>query len=184
MGPTSLSDEWEDEPMAAEHVDPPLVSAGRARARGGMSRAKQGTLERGHIRHRLIRDLAGGATQPELARRYDVTQQAISQFAQRHATAVAAVVADMANEYADLWITEKRARLAELQEQVDSVSATLADPERTARAGVQLAEMLRVVQTALRQAAEELGQIPGRVSVQHRGSLAVTLNGVELEALR
>jgi hypothetical protein len=43
--------------------------------------------------------------------------------------------------------------------------------------------MHRVQQQALRAIADELGQIPARVQVQHSGQLDVRLNGVDVGAL-
>ena len=146
--------------------------------------AESGALERGHVRARLIRELATGEhTQVELARRHGVDQSAISRFASRHAERIADVAGKLDDEFAGLWIAGKAARIAEYQQQVDDIADLMDDPERAARAGVQAAEMFRTAQAALRAVSEELGQLPARVQVQHSGSLDVRLNGVDLAAL-
>lgn len=145
---------------------------------------RAGALERGHIRLKLMRDLAAGEhSQTDLARRYGVTQPAISQFAQRHAERIADVASRLDDEFAGLWVAEKAARIAELQQQVDSIADTMGDPNAAAKAGLGAAEMYRVQQQALRAIADELGQIPARVQVQHSGQLDVRLNGVDVSAL-
>lgn len=144
----------------------------------------QGKLEHPATRQRLIRDVAKGeASQGSLALTYGVSQQAISLFTQRHAERIAQVAAKLDDEFAGLWIADKANRLAVLQAQVDDVLEVMSDPDRAAKAGMQAAEMIRVVQTGLKQTAEELGQLPGKISVQHSGSLAVQLNGVDVAAL-
>lgn len=146
--------------------------------------ATTGALERGHVRARLIRDLATGEhTQTELARRYGVGQSAISQFASRHAERIADVASRLDDQFAALWAADKFNRCAEYQQDAEDVAKMLADPEQAARAGIQYAEMVRVRQQALRAIADELGQIPARVQVQHSGGVDVRLNGVDLGAL-
>lgn len=148
------------------------------------AQGKVGTLEHPATRQRLIRDLAKAEhSQKELGRRYGVSYQAVQQFAARHAERIAQVAEKLDDEFAGLWVADKAQRLAVLQGQVDDVLELMADPERAAKAGVQAAEMMRVVQTGLKQTAEELGQLPGRVSVTHSGSLTVQLNGVDVGAL-
>lgn len=142
-----------------------------------------GKLEHPAHRQKIIRELAGGEMQAEIARRYDVTPQAVSLFVKRHAERIAQVAGRLDDDFAGLWVADKAQRLAVLQAQVDDVLELMADPDRAAKAGVQQAEMLRVVQSGLKQTAEELGQLPGRVSVTHSGSLSVSLNGVDVSAL-
>lgn len=146
--------------------------------------AEPGALERGHVRARLIRDLATGEhSQVELAKRYGVTQPAISMFSSRHAEEIADVALRISDEFAALWVASKFNRVAEYQQQFADVAATMADPDTAARAGVNAAEMYRVQQQALRAVADELGQIPARVQVEHSGSLSVQLNGVDVGQL-
>lgn len=146
--------------------------------------AKAGSLGRGHVKTELIRFLATGEeTYTSLAARYGVSQPSISAFAKRHAERIADVAAKLDDEFAGLWIAEKRARIGELQEQVDRVTELVTDPEQAARAGVGAAEMERVIQTALRAVSEELGQLPSRTQVQHSGQLEIIVAGVDTSAL-
>jgi transposase-like protein len=145
--------------------------------------AEPGALEAPHVRLKLIRALAAGEhSQAELARRHGVSPAAMSQFVRRHAERIAEVASKLDDEFAGLWVAEKAARIAHLQAQVEQIADMLGADDL--RVGVSYAEVARTQQQALRAIADELGQIPAKVQVQHSGSLDVRLNGVDLEALR
>jgi hypothetical protein len=148
--------------------------------------AKRGALERAHIRDELVRLLAAGEIpRAKLAKRFGVAGSSVTEFAQRHVADIDRVRDKLTDEFAGLWIAEKRARLVHLQDQVDRVLDLVEDPGEAARANVGMAEIERVVQTALRNAAEELGQLPSRHTVQHEGGVSVRyeLVGIALEDL-
>lgn len=147
--------------------------------------AERGVLERPSARLKVIRALATGEhTVAELARQFGVTAQSMGEFKQRHSDRIASVAADLANEFAGIEFADKAARVAELSADVAMIAELLADPATTARSGVQLAEMLRVKQSALRAISEELGQLPARMNVVHSGSLDLQINGVALDDLK
>jgi transposase-like protein len=147
--------------------------------------AEPGALERGHVRLKLIRELAKGEhSQSELARRFGVSAQAISAFVQRHAERIADVASRLDDEFAGLWVAEKTNRIATYQQQIEDIAELLGDPEQVGKAGVGYAEVVRTAQAAMKAVADELGQIPAKVQVQHSGTLDVRLNGVDLGALR
>jgi hypothetical protein len=152
-----------------------------------------GALSRGHVKVALIRALATGEkSHRKLAAEHGVSPQAVDQFAERNADRIAAVAADLDNEFAGLWIADKRSRLAEYQAQADYIEALLnsdqdeepADGKGRNRVTVSVAELLRTAQSALRAASEELGQLPGRVSVQITGDVHYAVEGVQLGALQ
>lgn len=146
--------------------------------------AKPGALERGDVKVKLIRQLAlGELSQAELARRHDVTPAAMTRFVQRHAERIAEVASKIDDQFAGIELADKVARVAVLNQQVLADLELLADPDTAGKAGVQRAEMVRVIQSGVRAIADELGQIPARVQVQHSGALDVRLNGVDLGAL-
>lgn len=146
--------------------------------------AKPGALERGDVKVKLIRQLAlGELSQAELARRHDVTPAAMTRFVQRHAERIAEVASKLDDQFAGIELADKVARVAVLNQQVLADLELLADPDTAGKAGVQRAEMVRVIQSGVRAIADELGQIPARVQVQHSGALDVRLNGVDLGAL-
>lgn len=144
-----------------------------------------GKLERGYVKAQLLRALATGEhSQRELAKRFDCSQPAISEFAQRHAERIADIANRLDDEFAELWAAQKRNRLAELQQDIEDVEALLNNEDNAVKAGVSWAEVKRIKQAAIRAIAEETGQLPGRVQVEHSGSLDVRVNGVDLEALK
>lgn len=146
--------------------------------------AERGALERAHVRSRLIRELAhGDKTKTALAKSYGVTQQSVSDFAQRHAQAIADAKARLEDEFSHLWIADKAQRVAEYQEQFDQIAAALESGDW----GVHMntAELMRAGQSALRAVAEELGQLPSRQTIQHEGGVTVRyeLVGIDPETL-
>lgn len=130
-------------------------------------------LTRGHIKHKLIHELARDEkTQRVLAREYGVAQSAISQFKTRYATEIAEVRADLENEFAGLWIAQKMRRLAEYQAdaeeigdaRVQAIVGQDAEGEPIAVEKVDTA-LVRAKHAALRAVAEEMGQIPAKVNI-------------------
>jgi hypothetical protein len=131
-------------------------------------------LTRGYVKDRLMRELAiGDKTMTALAKEYGVTTGRISQFNKEFETRIMQIRENLADEFAGLWIADKRARLAELEEMADRIGPSR-DPNK-----------MRLVKELLKQAAEELGQIPTKANVtidQHRITYAV--EGVDPEKLR
>jgi Trp operon repressor len=153
-------------------------------ARRAFDVAKRGVLEHPSVRVDLIRELAEGkATHGELAEKYGVARQSIDEFAQRHALRIAEVRQNAADEYAGIWIADKRKRVEELRSHVDYCRELLDDPDRQARVNVGTAEILRAAQSALHAASEELGQLPAR-GVKHEGGVSVryVIEGVDPDA--
>jgi predicted transcriptional regulator len=130
-------------------------------------------------RANLIRDLAAGDTsQTDLAARYGVTQSAISKFAGRHQLAIIDARGHITEEGAGLWIASRRARLAEIQRVAEDVNAEV---DRAISDGTPLdAGVLRVKLTALRNAAEELGQLKDTGGVQ---TLRIEIPGIDMTKL-
>ncbi len=161
--------------------------------------AKRGALEVPHIRLALMRELAAGEhPQTELARRHGVTSQAVSEFAARHAERIADIVGKLDDQFAGLWAADKAARVATYQGQIEQIADLLDDAagagtddgERAtsllralAESNTSTSELMRTQGAALRAIAEELGQLPARMQVQHSGSLEVKINGVDMAAL-
>lgn len=111
-------------------------------------------LERGWARATLIRELAlEEVNQAFLADKYGVSRSAITQFKHRHEVEIVEIRNNLANEYADLWVANKRNRLAELQAAAEKMAA-----KPDARSAEVLAKLLK-------DAAEELGDLPTRTQV-------------------
>ncbi len=63
-------------------------------------------------RRQLARELAAEeVTRAALARRYGISRAAITQFARRHATEIAAIKAALNDDFAGLWIASKEQRI-------------------------------------------------------------------------
>ena len=151
-------------------------------------------LENPLTRRVLQQDLAhGGQSQEALGKKYGVTQQAISDFAERHAAAIQQIRDDAENEFAGLAIAQKAARLevyGELikaaMQPVPKVAGKDAGYVRDEDGNVVYEIDAGVAGRLLRNVAEELGHLPNRVTLG--GEVGVrtdyTINGVNPEALK
>lgn len=138
----------------------------------------------GQVGRQLARDLAlGDQNQTQLADKYGVTTAAITFFKQRRAEEIAAIAAEADNEYAGMWIAQKQARLAEYErihgialEPTPKVAANgkvvqWVNPESGAIETIEEVDG-RLAAQVLKQAAEEMGQLPTRLQVS--GEMGVT----------
>jgi hypothetical protein len=117
--------------------------------------ARKGHLDRGWVRHRLIREIAiGDRTGAQLAEQYGVSQTSMSAFKKRNALEIEEVRNHLADEYAGVWVAEKKARIQEYQQAAEK----MADGRSPRNA--------EVLVTILKAVAEELGQLPARTQVQ------------------
>lgn len=148
---------------------------------GGASKADRMPLG-GLVRHKLMREIAlGDLNGVQLAEKYGVTPAAISQFKQRNAEGIKAIVADADNEFAGILIAQKAARLAAYEElhQIaitpqpkispsgKIVRETITDPETGEECEVVVNEVdVRAAALVMKQAAEEMGQLPTRLQIQ------------------
>jgi len=116
--------------------------------------AIRGHLERGWVKHRLIRDIAlGEKTGKELAEQYGVSQNAMSAFKKRYGLEIEEVRNNLADEYAGVWVANKLDRIRQYQEAAENMAAG-----RSPRNAEVLTSILKAV-------AEELGQLPARTQV-------------------
>lgn len=117
--------------------------------------ARKNHLERGWVKHRLVRDMAiGEKSQRTLAAQYGVSQTSISSFKRRHLMEIEEVRNNMADEYAGLWVAKKMERIAEYQQAAEKM-ANGSSPRNQ-----------EVLVSILKAVAEELGQLPTRTAVQ------------------
>lgn len=155
-------------------------------------------LERLGVRRKLQRELADGSlTQEALGAKYGVTQQAVSAFAKRHAETIQAMREDAENEFAGLLLAKKANRLAALEELYHK--ALEPTPKVTPAGKVVIAEYDadgkpvyvqeidgRLAAQVIKQTAEELGQLPNRVTLG--GEVGIKTNykieGVDPEGLK
>lgn len=116
--------------------------------------AVKGHLERGWVKHRLVRDFAlGEKNQKELAEIYGVSQTSISQFKRRHALEIDEVRNNLADQYAGVWVARKLDRIREYQNAAEKMASG-----ESARSQEVLVSILKAV-------AEELGDLPARTQV-------------------
>jgi hypothetical protein len=128
-------------------------------------------------RRQIVRELAFGEfTQQALADKYEVSQPAIAKFKARHADEIEAVRADAEDEFAGILIAQKAARLASLAEIHEKAMKPVPkvgnngkvveriNPETGERETLQEWDG-RLAAQVLKQAAEEMGQLPTRVQV-------------------
>ncbi|MFF7734259.1 hypothetical protein [Streptomyces sp. NPDC007984] len=115
-------------------------------------------LERGWRKAQLIRQLAlGELTQTRLGELYGVSQASISRFAARYTGEIETVRYNLAEKVQqgaeELWVTQKHNRLAEYQDVAERMG------------GVSTPRAQEIRMQALRNVAEELGDLPARTQV-------------------
>jgi transcriptional regulator with XRE-family HTH domain len=145
----------------------------------------------GLVKRQVIRDIAlGTMSQSQLGEKYGVSQPAISQFAKRNAEEIEAVRAKADDEFAGLLIAQKQNRLAAYQDLYEialkpqpkiSPSGKLVKEWITDEDGNQVEVIVQEVDVRaaaqmLKQAAEELGQLPNRLTLA--GEVGVKTNYV------
>lgn len=125
---------------------------------------------------KLIRELAlGNQLQSELAEKYDVTPAAITYFKQRNADAIEAIRKDSNDEFAGILIVQKAHRLGLLEQLIRealtpqpkvSASGRVAYVERDDGTSEMVEEIaLDSAARMIKQVAEELGQLPNRLTL-------------------
>lgn len=122
------------------------------RSDGGV--ARKGHLERGWVKHRLIRDFAlGEHTGRDLAVIYGCSVTSISQFKKRYALEIEEVRNNLADQYAGVWVARKMDRIREYQQAAEKM-ASGSSPRNA-----------EVLVSILKAVAEELGDLPARTQV-------------------
>lgn len=116
--------------------------------------ARKGHLERGWVKHRLLRDFAlGEKSQRELAVLYGCSITSISAFKKRHVLEIEEVRNNLADQYAGVWVARKLDRIREYQNAAEKMASG-----ESARNQEVLVSILKAV-------AEELGDLPARTQV-------------------
>lgn len=134
--------------------DPMQGTAELSPVRSDGRRAVKGHLDRGWVKHRLIRDIAlGEKTNVQMAAQYGVSTNSITNFKRRYGLEIEEVKNNLADEYAGVWVAQKMARIQEYQEAAEKM-ASGASPRNA-----------EVLVTILKAVAEELGQLPARTQV-------------------
>jgi len=179
------SNEATNAPVGTE-LEPAQTVMGRIRSENAEA-AKRGSLNRGAKKVRLINELARNeATVAELAERYEVTEATICNFKRKHNYIIEAtrkrVNANVAQVMEHLWVVNKADRLAEYQQAVEDLEFIITKGLTTT--GTIDAKLVRLKFDALKNIAEELGELPPRVAIQNNNTMVnYTLEGVDLDAL-
>jgi hypothetical protein len=122
----------------------------------------------------VIRDLADGQSLRVLERKYGIAHTTIVAFKQKHADEIAELQEAVADEMHGLWIADKRHRVAEYQQMYDDLEATVNTLlMHGTTLGPQDMAILKEKRSALRNVAEELGQLPNRNQVSVGGASVV-----------
>lgn len=128
-------------------------------------------------RYILLRDLAEGAlTYDALAEKHGLSNKSsVAHYAKNYSDEIAAMRDNLEDEWAGIWVADKRKRIQEYQAIVEEVEEDL-------RVNGQDAALQRVRMTALKSIAEELGQLPSRVVIRQVGQKAdYSLDGVDFD---
>lgn len=132
-------------------------------------------IDRGWVKHQLIRELAvGDKTSQELGEKYGVTDGAIRMFAQRHLPTIEQVRANLDDEFAGLWLAEKKNRIAEYEGDIGVINEALD--------GQADEKLLRTKLAVMRQSAEELGQLTQKIETS--GTVNYVITGVDPAVLK
>lgn len=129
----------------------------------------------------LIAAIAAGThNQTELGIRFGGrSQQLISQFARNHAREIEAVREAHGDPLAALWIARRTARIAAYEEQAEVLRKVLAAADDAGSKPDPA--LVRAYQSALRNVAEELGQLTTKIETA--GQIVYRLEGVDIADL-
>ncbi len=98
-------------------------------------------------------------TQTQIAEMLDCTPGAVANFAKRNADIINEIRENLEDEFAGMWIAQKRNRVAEYQAQADRLRLLIEQYDEPDAA------LIRAHQAALKAVAEEMGQLPSRLTV-------------------
>lgn len=134
--------------------------------------ARKNHLERGWVKHRLIRDFAlGEKSGRTLAQEYGVSETSMSAFKKRNSMEIEEVRNNLADEYAGVWVAQKLNRIREYQAAAEKM-ANGASPRNQ-----------EVLVSILKAVAEELGQLPARQQVNvSTENVTYQIVGIDLDA--
>lgn len=120
---------------------------------GPGSRAR---FERGHVKYDLIRDIASGMPPKDISVRYKMPLGTLHRFKTRHIQEILDTKAALNEELVGLWVADRKARLAELQDDIETLSEAI-EKSRAANGGRPDVHLVRAKREALKQAGEEVG---------------------------
>lgn len=131
----------------------------------------------GRQRYALLRDIAEDTmTMDAMAEKYGLAgKSSVGVYKRKYADEIKELRDNAEDEWAGIWVADKRKRIEEYQSIVEEVEEDL-------RLNGQDAALQRVRMTALKSIAEELGQLPSRVVIRQVGQKAdYSLDGVDFD---
>jgi len=133
-----------------------------------------------HEKRNIFIELAKGVSSTILGPKYGVAPSSVRSLAMDHRAEIAAyreqITAGIEDQVIGLWVADKANRVTQLQQVIEQVNDAL--PGGVTNDDTVL---LKVKMSALRQAAEELGQLVHRVDAG--GKVSYTIDGVDMEGL-
>ncbi len=125
-----------------------------------------------HQKLEMKRLLASGdMTRSNIARKYSVTPGYITQFADRYANEISEIKSHLEDQWAGLWIADKKNRIAAYMDEVERMNESQYANHH---------EWSKARQSALRSVAEELGDLPPRQTTFVQ-SVVHIVEGVNIE---
>jgi transposase-like protein len=132
-------------------------------------------------RREVVRLVAGGGSNREIAARFDCAPSSVAHFRSRHAEEIQALRAKLAaaaDAQENLWISHRLDRLGVLQDSAEQLIEAAETASESA-----LPEITRTLVSVLHEAAEQLGQLPARTTINSTTVVNYRIEGVDLEAL-
>lgn len=140
---------------------------------------KREKYARGHRKQAILRDLAEGMmTQTAIAEKYGVTRGRISQLANwpEHRRIIDEMKKNLDDQFAGMWVAQKKHRIADYQQQIEDIDETMRNALTVDPA------LVRARAALVRSVAEEMAQLPNRVTVQvQKRRVENLLDGVDTD---
>lgn len=145
----------------------------------GRNQHKMYRLTRGHTKWRVMRMIADGLTQNEIAKHFDVSQAAVATFAKNNAGEIERLKTMVNDEMMALWVASKFNRLASYQQDIEDLDSALISVIAAGAMTSDDVAFIKEKRQILRNVAEELGDLPSRNQVSVQGaSVNYTFAGI------
>jgi hypothetical protein len=120
----------------------------------------------------------------QLAEKYGLTPPGVTLFARRHRFAIEQIKEKIEGDLHQLWIADKEKRLAEYQQDVEDINSVLELNEEGYWQIEDPMSYMKVKHSAMKSAAEELGQLPAKTVVQvAHTEINYSVEGVDMSYL-
>lgn len=134
---------------------------------------------RGHRKQLILRDLAEGKmTYGKIAEKFGISVSRVSDIARWPASReiIEAMRQDLEDQFAGLWVAKKQNRIADYEQQIEDIDETMRNALTVDPA------LVRARAALVRSVAEEMAQLPNRVTVQvQKRRVENLLDGVDTD---